>query len=171
VIQNYISISGLGIDALWQLEDAANRKSNYEIPTGRAPVKKQDKPAKPLALTNGVDDDSDDSMIQLMSVSNSDDVDDDTDSDDDESDDDEKFDDDDDDDDDELGYDTEEENKIRDLLREAMDAAYETNWLESEPNKPEETDSFNKENIEGNYFLKLLDSLRGEPSCLIDMLV
>jgi hypothetical protein len=92
-------------------------------------------------------------MPPLQSLSGSDDT---------EEDDDDEFplDDDDDDEDDESGYNTEEEDEIRELLREAMDVAHEADWL-SGSKSPEEVDPFEQEDRKGNPFLKLLGSLRG----------
>ncbi|KAF9478819.1 hypothetical protein BDN70DRAFT_879530 [Pholiota conissans] len=170
--RNYIAVSGSNLNALWNLEDAFNiapQWSAFSIPKltedledekngRRALVKKKDNKAKLLAITNGGEADSDDSMPGLQSVSNSDEEDeseDDTESDEYESDEDDYE------TDDDSGYNTEEEDEIRDFLREAMDAAHETNWLESEPDMPKEIDPLNAENIKGNPFLKLLGSLRG----------
>lgn len=106
---------------------------------------------KTLAITNG--DDSDGSMPELQSVSNSSDTDSDSDSD---SDSDMEYDD----DDAESGYNTEEEDELRELLREAMDAAVENDLFQS-TNVPPEIDPFSEEDRKGNPFLKLLGSLRG----------
>ncbi|KAF8973070.1 hypothetical protein BDZ97DRAFT_1779193 [Flammula alnicola] len=167
---NYISVSGFDIDSLWQLEDAFNYEpqwsafsmpkidedSDGERPAGRALVKKNNKQAKLLAIANGGSDDSDGSMPGLQSVSNSDDEDEedeDTESEEEEEDGES--------DDDESGYNTEEEDEIRDMIREAMDAAHEADWFDSGHNVPKEIDPFAAEDRKGNPFLKLLGSLRG----------
>jgi hypothetical protein len=109
---------------------------------------------KPLAITSGGND-SDDSMPELQSVSNSSDeanTEDDSDSEDDH--------DEGEDDSDDSGYDTEEEDEMREMLREAMDTAHEADWLHS-TNAPPEIDPFLQEDRKGNPFLKLLGSLRG----------
>jgi hypothetical protein len=61
--------------------------------------------------------------------------------------------------DDEGGYNTEEEDEMREFLREAMDTAHEADWL-SGSNLPKEIDPF-RGRSQGNPFLKLLGSLRG----------
>ena len=111
------------------------------------------KKRKPLAITNGADYEGSDSMPELQSVSNS-------------SDDDDLENDSSDDDDgegegdsDASDYDEEAEDEIREMLREAMDAAHEADWFES--NVSPELDPFAQEDRKGNPFLKLLGSLRG----------
>jgi len=61
---------------------------------------------------------------------------------------------------DENGYNTEEEDEIRELVREAMDVAHEADWL-SGADLPKEIDPFEQEDRKGNPFLQLLGSLRG----------
>lgn len=166
-VQNYISVSGEDMDSLWHLEEAFNyapQWSSYAMPgiseesDSDAPwkktalVKKSNKKSR-LAITNGSDSDS--SMPGLQSVSNtSDDDDDDDDDDDSESESDEES------DDDQAGYNTEEEDENRDMLREAMDIAHEADWI-SGTDLPPEIDPFLQEDRKGNPFLKLLGSLRG----------
>lgn len=118
------------------------------VPLSKAGKKKQ----KRLAITNGADYEGSDSMPELQSVSNSsdDDLENDSDSD---------FDDDDEGDSDGSDYDEEAEDEIREMLREAMDAAHEADWFES--NVSPELDPFAQEDRKGNPFLKLLGSLRG----------
>lgn len=60
-------------------------------------------------------------------------------------------------DDDNGGYDTEDEEDIRELLRQAMDLAYETDLLNAG-----ETPSDSTKLHQLNPFLKLLGSLRGQ---------
>jgi hypothetical protein len=62
---------------------------------------------------------------------------------------------------DENGYNTEEEDEIRELVREAMDVAHEADWL-SGADLPKEIDPFEQEDRKGNPFLQLLGSLRGQ---------
>lgn len=110
---------------------------------------------KPLAITNfAADGDTDyEDMPGLQTVSNS--------SDDyssaDESDSDVDYIDDD--SDDESGYNTEQEDQIRELLREAMDIAHEGGWFNTseQPAEPVNVDA----SRDSNPFLKLLGSLRG----------
>jgi len=111
------------------------------------------KPKEPLRVTNAGHVPTDSDMPALQSLSGTDNTDDD--------DDDDEFplDEDEDDDDDESGYNTEEEDEIRELLREAMDTAHEADWL-SGSNLPKEIDPF-EDDRKGNPFLKLLGSLRG----------
>ncbi|KJA27891.1 hypothetical protein HYPSUDRAFT_35071 [Hypholoma sublateritium FD-334 SS-4] len=173
--QNYISTCGLDIDSLWHLEDAFDRKPQWTgvaltklgedsdddsfVNSRRAIVKKNNKQSKLLAIGNGGDDESDDSMPGLQSVSNSDnddgDDDEDSDSDDDLNDDGDSS------DSDESGYNSDDEEEIRQQLRAAMDAAHESNWLDADPNLPKELDPFYGQDHKGNPFLKLLGSLRG----------
>lgn len=103
---------------------------------------------KPLAITNQSESDS---MPELQSVSNTDDDDDDDDEDSDDFDDGGSSDDD-------SGYNTEEEDEIREKLREAMDAAHEADWFDdSAPG----IDPFLQDDRKANPFLNLLGSLRG----------
>jgi hypothetical protein len=119
------------------------------VPASKAGKKKD----KRLAITNDADEGSG-SMPELQSVSNSsdDDLENDSDDDDDDDDDDEG-------DSDGSDYDEEAEDEIREMLREAMDAAHEADWFES--NVSPELDPFAQEDRKGNPFLKLLGSLRG----------
>lgn len=114
------------------------------------------KQSKRLAITNERDSDSNGSMPGLQSVSNTEDDDnfDDTDDSEPETEQDES-------EDDDSGYNTEEEDEIRDMLREAMDAAHEADWFDSGTHAPEGIDPFAQEDRKGNPFLKLLGSLRG----------
>ena len=118
------------------------------------------KPGKKLlAIANGPADDSDGSMPELQSVSDSSASDDD----DDESDDDASNDDDNGEDDSDDGYDTDEEDELREMMREAMNAAMENPDFFDPKADLKEFESFNKvaEERKGNPFLKLLGSLRG----------
>lgn len=112
-------------------------------------------PSKPLAITSGAVEDSDDSMPELQSVSNSsDEIDSDLDEESDEGDEGS--------DSDESGYDTEEQDELREMLREAMDTAHEADWLHSaQVAQAAEIDPFEQNDSKGNPFLKLLGSLRG----------
>jgi len=158
------------MDSLWHLEEAFNyapQWSSYAMPgideesDSDAPwkktalVKKGDKRSR-LAITNRSDE-SDSSMPGLQSVSN-------TSEDDDDDDDDDDYDDSkgsgEESEDDQAGYNTEEEDENRDMLREAMDMAHEADWI-SGADLPPEIDPFLQEDRKGNPFLKLLGSLRG----------
>lgn len=114
------------------------------------PPKLSGKIKKPLAITYGGE--SDDSMPSLQEVSDSDD---------DWSENDSEDDDDDEGSDDESGYDTDQEDTLGDLFREAMDVVTAVNWQEP-PVANDELDPFNAEDSKRNSFLKLLGSLRGE---------
>lgn len=166
---NYKDVSGKDIDSLWELTDALDlspqwhsyyipdlkQSLDYDSDNSLGPAlfsQGKKKGSKFLAITNGPGNDSDDSMPELQSVSNSSDE---VDSDDDDSEDDNK-----DEDSDDSGYDTEQEDEIRDMLREAMDTAHEADWLHS-ANVASEIDPFSQEDRKGNPFLRLLGSLRG----------
>lgn len=100
----------------------------------------------------GEESDSDDGMPPLQDVSDSDsddisESDEDSDSDGEDSD----F----------SGYDTDQEDEMRELLREAMDTAVESPWYTSQKGSPDDVDPLEEER-QGNPFLKLLGSLRGE---------
>ncbi|KAF8904426.1 hypothetical protein CPB84DRAFT_1727744 [Gymnopilus junonius] len=167
--RNYIAVSGEEIDFLWQLQDAFDYAPQWsasrlpdisedseddELFPQRPRGKSGKKPKKRLAITNG-DSDSNDSMPGLQSVSNTSDDDNfDTTDGDSESEEEES-------EDDDSGYNTEEEDEIRDMLREAMDAAHEADWFDSGTSAPEGIDPFAQEDRKGNPFLKLLGSLRG----------
>lgn len=104
---------------------------------------------KTLAITAG-NASSDGSMPGLQSVSNTSD---DDDGDDDDSEYETEYESSDD------GYNTEEEDEIREMYREAMDAAHEADWFDA--NVPAGVDPFLQEDRKGNPFLKILGSLRG----------
>lgn len=169
---------GDDIDTLWQLDGALDRTPQWHsfyipslaehpdedsdgppslLPFGKGRLKgdkKGDK--KRLAITNGAAPDSDDSMPELQSVSESSD----SDSDSCESDSDH---DDDDDDEDSDGYDTDEEDELREMMREAMDAAMENGNFFDPRADPNDFKAFHDlaEERKGNPFLQLLGSLRG----------
>lgn len=131
-------------------------------PPALAPVSSRNKPSHRLAVTRGDnDDDSADSMPGLQSVSNTSENDDDDDDDDDN--DDNDGDDKNHDGDDYLdsGYDTEEEDERREMVKEAIFIAREGDFFDSGNNIPPEIDPFLQEDRKGNPFLKLLGSLRG----------
>ena len=115
---------------------------------------------KPLAITHG--DESDDSMPSLQTVSDSSDEEDMDEGDNDDDDDDEGSE-----SDTSEGYDTDEEDALRDWLREAMDTAVASPDFYNQGPAPE----FNAlaEERKGNPFLKLLGSLRGmlSRSCVL----
>lgn len=157
VIKTYEALTGQNLDELWQLEGEIYRTAHW---TARQPTadlvvydrpqgKKQKKKNGRLAITDGNDSDS---MPSLESVSDSSEDGSDSDSYDDDVVDDDV------DDDDSVGYDTEEEGMMRDLLREAMDE------ISSYPGFFDPTQTLNEQLAEerkGNPFLKLLGSLRG----------
>ncbi|KDR75158.1 hypothetical protein GALMADRAFT_249095 [Galerina marginata CBS 339.88] len=166
---NYVTVSGEDIDVLWQLDGAfdyapqwsayavmpdIDEESDDDLFPGRPGAKSKSKSKKKtLAITAGSD--SDGSMPGLQSVSNtSDDEDSDLESDDEDEEEEDAS-------DDESGYNTEEEDELRELHREAMDAALEADWLNSDPNAPAGIDPFLQEDRKGNPFLKILGSLRG----------
>ena len=128
---------------------------NEDDPPALAPVSSRNKPSHRLAITRGDDsDNSADSMPELQSVSNTSENDDD----DDDDDDDENHDGDDYSD---SGYDTEEEDERREMVKEAIFIAREGDFFDSGDNISSEIDPFLQEDRKGNPFLKLLGSLRG----------
>jgi len=172
------------IDTLWQLDDALRRTPQWSalyVPLlpgydsgsedededsfslvkskgrkRRGPPKRP--PKKLLAITDGrVDDENDDSMPELQSVSDSSDesddvirdsdgmVDDDDNSDESET---------------ESGYNTDEEEQYRTMLREAMDTAMAIPEFFDAKTEVPEFDAMAEER-KNNPFLKLLGSLRG----------
>ena len=170
--QNYKSVSGgQDIDTVWQLDGALERSPQWHSvyvpaladdgPPGLALAKgkrgnKSNK--KMLAISNGADDESNDSMPPLTSVSDTPEE-----SSNDESSDDENDDDDDDDDDSDAGYDTDEEDELREMMKEAMNAAMENPDFFDPRADPKDFQAFNEiaNERKGNPFLKLLGSLRG----------
>ncbi|KAI6040310.1 hypothetical protein EDC04DRAFT_2894291 [Pisolithus marmoratus] len=174
---NYVRVSDVSIDTLWQLDDAYRRtpqwsaqytpdlstfayeseddgvlrslvKSKYPR---KSAAKKSQK--KALAITDGRDDDADnDSMPELQSVSDSsEETDEYTDSDDHEETDGEQY---------ESECESEEEDVYRTMLREAMDAALAIpDFFDPKANVPD-FEAMTEEHKE-NPFLKLLSSLRG----------
>ena len=141
--------------------------SDSDSPPGLAVAKKKKGGKERLRVTNGGDD-TDNSMPGLQSVSNTSDED----MDDDESEfTDEEEEEDDDESDGESGYNTEEEDERRDLLREAMDVAHEADFLDSGVDVPPELDPFRQEDRKGNPFIKLLGSLRGAYPFLLSFTV
>ncbi|KNZ80873.1 hypothetical protein J132_04097 [Termitomyces sp. J132] len=165
---NYKAVSGENTDTLWGLttefdstpqwhavymSNLGDSDSEHEIKP--SPRFKGKTPSKRLAITSSPADDSDDSMPDLQSVSDSSDE---LDSDSDE----ESDEDDEENDSDESGYDTEEEDELREMLREAMDTAHEADWLHSaQVGQAAEIDPFEQNDRKCNPFLKLLGSLRG----------
>lgn len=170
-MQNYTTVSGKDVDALWQIDEinqlapqwhatkAPKLKNAYDSDDGDMPKKslvrgKGGKKKIPLAITMGDDSDSDGSMPSLQTVSDSseEEVSDSGDSEDEDDDDDEE--------EDESGYDTDEEDMLRDMLREAMDTAMATPDFFDTKNGAAEFDALAEER-KGNPFIKLLGSLRG----------
>ncbi|KAG6813367.1 hypothetical protein H0H92_011633 [Tricholoma furcatifolium] len=161
---NYKVVSGEDINMLWRLNDEFNptpQWHSFYMPDLDSDDDSDSKPSRPgfrgkksapkrLAITDGPADDSDGSMPELQSVSNSSEEESEYD------DSDEEFES----DSDESGYDTEEEDELRELLREAMDTAHEADWQHSAQVSDAEMDPFAQDR-KGNPFLKLLGSLRG----------
>lgn len=157
------------MDALWQINTIsqitpqwhATRVSDntaaYDSDDDSAPkgslVRSKGREKTPLAITMGDDSDSNGSMPSLHSLSNSSEEEDSDSSDDDD-------DGDDDDESDESGYDTDEEDMLRDMLREAMDTAMAAQDFFDPNTDAPEFDALAEER-KGNPFLKLLGSLRG----------
>ncbi|KAF5370711.1 hypothetical protein D9758_001875 [Tetrapyrgos nigripes] len=150
--QNYKAVAGKDIDTLWNLSKdlEPTPQWHYFVINHRASHFDEDKaqPAgakkKLLAIKNEPDSDTDDSMPALQDVSDSDESEiwsDDEDEDDSDSDGDESYD---------SGYNTDQEDEIRDLVREAMDAAHDPHFMDDE-----DTDS-TEDVRKGNPFLKLL---------------
>ncbi len=171
--QNYQTVSGKDADALWGLSENFNyapQWTSYFIPTlgdlesdnngppGLTMAKRKNtKTTGTLRISNGAASslscDSDMPPLQSFSETSADDEDDDDsllgekEDEGDET--------------DENGYNTEEEDEIREFVREAMDVAHEADWL-SGADLPKEIDPFEQEDHKGNPFLKLLGSLRGQ---------
>ena len=169
-LQNYVTVSGKDVDALWQIDEinqitpqwhatkAPKNKAVYDSDDDdddmpkRNLVRGKGEKNIPFAITMGDNSDSDGSMPSLQTVSNS--------SDEDLSDSDYEDEDDEDDESDESGYDTDEEDMLRDMLREAMDTAMAMpDFFDTKTDAPE-FDALAEER-KGNPFLKLLGSLRG----------
>ena len=142
------------VKPMWHGVDPKYQRRNGEddlalVPSGKPSGKGGKK--KPLAITDG--NDSDDSMPSLQTVSDS------SDEEDEEADDDDDFDDDDEDSDGSEDYDTDEEDELRDWLREAMDTAVASSDFYGRGPAPD-FDTLAEER-KGNPFLKILGSLRG----------
>jgi len=159
-MKNYRSYSdGKDIDTLWQVAEVLKPTPQWHhFIINRRGADSDDEAngtttgtKKMLAIKNE-ESDSDDSMPPLQDVSDSDDSD--------------WYSNDDDDDGadsggegtDSSGYDTDEEDEIREMLREAMDAAHEPDWPYAEGAPDDDV-------RKGNPFLKLLGSLRGMSIC------
>ncbi|KAF9010573.1 hypothetical protein BDQ17DRAFT_1346459 [Cyathus striatus] len=130
---NYKAVSGKNIDDLWQLEGEWDTPPQWTAFYTINNDSDSDEPSALVSATRKKHDDCD------YSEPNSDSEEEDS---------------------EDEGYDTEQEDEIRDLLREAMDTAHEADWFESS-NAPAEIDPFLQEDRKGNPFLKLLGSLRG----------
>ncbi|KAI0665909.1 hypothetical protein C8Q78DRAFT_985573 [Trametes maxima] len=162
---NYTTVSGKAIDDLWDVRDIRHVKPSWHsltkrnkeddalalVPAGNGKGGRSGK-AKPLAITGG--DESDTSMPTLQTVSDSEEEDTDY------SDASEWGGDDDDSGGEEGEYDTDEEDELRDWLREAMDAAVASGDF-FDPRAPVPEFENLAEERKGNPFLKLLGSLRG----------
>ncbi|KAH9935650.1 uncharacterized protein B0H18DRAFT_419553 [Fomitopsis serialis] len=172
VNENYIAVCGKNTESLWRIDEIGQFTPQWhavKAPKGKNAydsdddmpkhnlVKRQGgkkKKAAPLAITMGDDSDSDGSMPSLQTVSDSSE---DEGSDSDYSD----YDDDDyDDESDDSAYDTDEEDMMRDMLREAMDTAMATPDFFDSKNAAPEFDALAEER-KSNPFIKLLGSLRG----------
>ncbi|KAI0051869.1 hypothetical protein FA95DRAFT_1602357 [Auriscalpium vulgare] len=159
----YEASTGMDIETLWQLKGETHRipKWGTQPPPsekgakGAAPYK-PGKGKRRLAITDSADDgDSDGSMPSLETVSDSTQEENEdgwsTSDEDDESDEGSE--------DEEAGYDTDEEEEFRDLLREAMEAIHANpEFMDPTKKTPEEILADDRK---GNPFLKLLGSLRG----------
>ena len=179
VLQNYRNVSGRDIDELWKLTENFNyapqwtshflpglaqdkTQSENIVGSKLALNKRKDNKKKlkeRLRIANGAHDSTDSDMPPLQSLSGTDDPDDDDDDsplDEDDDDDDDE----DDDDDDEGGYDSDEEDEFRELMKEAIHAAHEADYFFNS-DLLEEMNPFEQEDRKGNPFLKLLGSLRG----------
>ena len=169
LLQGYEAVSGHDINTLWQLQDCldyAPQWTSYFMPGLGKDLDDEDGPpalapvsskgSRRLAITNNGDE-SAESMPELQSVSNSDDGDDEE----------EDYDDDDEEEDRDMddspdsGYDTEQEDEIREMVKEAIFIAREGDFFDAGVNIPPEIDPFLQEDRKGNPFLKLLGSLRG----------
>jgi hypothetical protein len=177
--QNYEAVSGHDINTLWQLQDCleyAPQWTSYFMPAlGKdlddeddprplAPVSSRKKGSRRLAITSGDGFGSADSMPALQSVSNTEEDDDGYDDDEDEDEDDYEYGNRDADGYPDNGYDTEEEDEIREMVKEAVFIAREGDFFDAGDNIPPEIDPFLQEDRKGNPFLKLLGSLRGSSS-------
>ena len=109
------------------------------------------KKSQPLAITNDEEDDND-SMPSLETVSDTSEEWEESEDDDDESEDEES-------DSDDSAYDTDEEDEIRNMVREAMDEAYQNPDF-FDPTKDVD-ESLSTEDRKSNPFMKLLGNLRG----------
>lgn len=154
------------MEELWQLDDETRRVPHWGVSEGKAmplvPYKagksQGGKKKKTLTITNGPNGgyNSDDSMPSLETVSDSSEEEAEEEEESEWSDDYEEGSED---DDNESGYDTEEEEYMRDLLREAMDRAH-ANPDFMDNTKPF-TDAQLADERKDNPFIKLLGSLRG----------
>jgi hypothetical protein len=158
----------MDVDTLWQLKGDRDRTPQwhpFDVPVNSddeeqplKAIKKQGKPGKTLlALKDHTDSDTDGSMPELQSVSNSSDVNDDdsNDGDDKDTEDDSEAE-----DSDDSGYNTDQEDELRGLWRDAMDIAHEADFFNS-TNLTNQSPNLFAEERKGNPFLKLLGSLRG----------
>jgi hypothetical protein len=133
-------------------------------PAGKGAVAKRNKNKSKkdrLAITEaGEDETTDDSMPDLMDVSDSSEMEEDFD-DDEEEESEEDDDGEDDEDDDEYDYDSEDEENLRHLLHNAMDAANTVPGIYDARNDAVDLEAL-PEDTKNNPFLKLLGSLRGQ---------
>lgn len=133
-----------------------NKLEDEGGPPALAPISSRRKTYR-LAITNG--DESTGSMPGLQSVSNSSD----DDGEDDDDDDDDEFEDENRDGNDSpvSGYNSDEEEELRGMIKEAMFFAREGDFYDSGDNMPSEINPFLQAEKDHNPFLKLLGSLRG----------
>lgn len=173
--QNYTAFTGKDIDTLWHLEEVHQRtpqwhaskadgktaKADTDDPPGLVPYKgkktsgSQRGPGGKLAITNDDGDDSDGSMPSLQTVSDSSEAETDYDGSEYETDDEDvEYDEDEE-------YDEEDEDILRELAREAMDAASTVpDFYDPKATAPE-IDELAEER-KSNPFIKLLGALRGK---------
>jgi hypothetical protein len=149
--QNYTEVSGMDIDSLFRLGGRKHRTPQWHaiyIP-GLHAAPDEDLPKRSTLRTNG--NDSTSSLPALLSASDTPtstsdhEIDSDSESDEDLE------------DSDGSGYNTEEEDELRDLLREAMDTAHESGFFDT----TSPGSGAYAEERKSNPFLKLLGSLRG----------
>ncbi|KAI0074642.1 hypothetical protein K474DRAFT_1665173 [Panus rudis PR-1116 ss-1] len=163
---NYERVAGRNIDSLWRLEEVRQRTPAWHAAKGgngaddsddepAGPTKKRKPGKSPLAIAYNNNDgaESDDSMPSLQTVSDSSDADS-------EDDDDDVFDMDDESDESDSEYDTDDEDQLRDMYREAMDAAAATAGFYDPRADAKDFEQLAEER-KGNPFIKLLGALRG----------
>ncbi|KAH9942511.1 uncharacterized protein BXZ73DRAFT_88059 [Epithele typhae] len=137
--ENYVNTTRKSPDDLWGIADIRKVKASWHgfgRPKNESRALALSDNLSGLAITNG--DESDGSMPPLQTPSDSDDGD----------------------DDDDESYDTDEEDELRDLLREAMDTTVASSDFYNPHGPAPEFDSLAQDRKD-NPFLKLLGALRG----------